>query len=103
MDHIIPIAIYSTNELWNLVPSDHHFNSHTKRARMSTPPRMAEAKGRLAQTYGLYVLSPSLKDALYSDLQLRFALKKDAEPEQVADTVARATLSIADARSIERF
>lgn len=103
VDHIIPIAVYPTNELWNLVPSDHYFNSHTKRARMPTPPRMTEAKGRLAQTYGLYLLSPSLKDALYSDLQLRFALKKDAEPEQVADTVARATLAIADARSVERF
>ena len=103
VDHIIPIAVYPTNELWNLVPSDHHFNSHTKRARMPTSPRMAEAKGRLAQTYGLYLLSPSLKDALYSDLQLRFALKKNAAPEQVADAVARATLAIADARSVERF
>lgn len=103
VDHIIPIVVYPTNELWNLVPSDHYFNSHTKRARMPTPTRMAEAKGRLAQTYELYLLSPSLKDALYSDLQVRFALKKDAEPAQVADAVARATLAIADARSVERF
>jgi HNH endonuclease len=33
MDHIVPIAVYPTNELWNLVPSDHYFNLHTKRAR----------------------------------------------------------------------
>lgn len=103
VDHIIPIAVYPTNELWNLVPSDHYFNSHTKRARMPSTPRMAEAKGRLAQTYRLYLLSPSLKDALYSDLQVRFALNKDAEPERVADTVARAVLAIVDARSVERF
>lgn len=52
MDHIVPIAVYPTNELWNLVPSDHYFNLHTKRARMPTSSRMAEAEKRLAQTYG---------------------------------------------------
>lgn len=103
MDHIIPVAIYPTNELWNLVPSDQYFNSHIKRARMPTPARMAEAKDRLSQTYGLYLLSPSLKDALHSDLQVRFALGKEPAPEQMADTVARAALTIADARSVERF
>jgi transposase len=27
VDHIVPVAVYPTNELWNLVPSDHYFNS----------------------------------------------------------------------------
>jgi hypothetical protein len=103
VDHIVPIAVYPTNELWNLVPSDHYFNSHTKRARMPTPARMAEAKGRLAQTYELYLLSSTLKDALRSDLRIRFALEETAEPERVANTVAGATLAIADARGVERF
>ena len=103
IDHIIPVAVYPTNELWNLVPSDQYFNSQIKRARMPTPARMAEAKNRLAQTYGLYLLSPLLRDALHSDLQVRFALEKEPEPEQVADTVARAVLTIANARSVERF
>lgn len=103
MDHIIPVTVYPTNELWNLVPSDAYFNSHTKRAKMPTPLRMAEAKARLVNTYGLYLISPALKDALRSDLQVRFALKESAEPEQVADAVTRATLAIADARSVERF
>lgn len=103
VDHIIPIAVYPTNELWNLVPSDHYFNSHTKRARMPTPSRMAEAEAKLAHTYGIYLLSSTLKDALRSDLKTRFALTETAKPEQVADTVARATLAIADARGVERF
>lgn len=103
VDHIVPIAVYPTNELWNLVPSDHYFNSHTKRARMPTPLRMAEATGRLAQTYELYLLSPTLKDALRSDLRIRFALEETAEPERVAHAVAGATLAIADARGVERF
>lgn len=103
VDHIIPIAVYPTNELWNLVPSDHYFNSHTKRARMPTPSRMTEAESKLAQTYSIYLLSPTLKDALRSDLKMRFALKETAKPEQIADTVARTTLAIADAREIERF
>lgn len=103
VDHIVPIAVYSTNELWNLVPSDHYFNSHTKRARMPTPSRMAQAKGRLAKTYGLYLYSSTLGDALRSDLRIRFALENVDRPDQVAETVARATLAIADARSVERF
>lgn len=103
VDHIIPIAVYPTNELWNLVPSDHYFNSHTKRARMPTSARMAKAEAKLAHTYSIYLLSSALKDALRSDLKMRFALKETAEPEKVADTVARATLAIADARGVERF
>lgn len=103
VDHIIPLVVYPTNELWNLVPSDHYFNSHAKRARMPTPARMAEAESKLAQTYNIYLLSSTLKDALRSDLKIRFALKETAKPEQVADTVARATLAIADARGVERF
>lgn len=103
VDHIIPIAVYPTNELWNLVPSDHHFNSHIKRARMPTPSRMAEAETRLVRTYETYLLSSTLENALRSDLKMRFALKDTAKPEQVANTVAKATLAIADARGIERF
>jgi hypothetical protein len=103
IDHIIPVAVYPTNELWNLVPSDHYFNSHTKRARMPSASRMEQARNRLAQTYELYLLSPSLKEALYSDLGVRFALEGIPEPGKVADTVVKATLAIAEARSVERF
>ena len=84
MDHIVPISVYPTNELWNLVPSDARFNAHVKRARMPTPPRMAEATLRLARTYALYATSPVLKDALGADLEERFALAPVAGPEDIA-------------------
>ena len=103
MDHIVPVSVYPTNELWNLVPADARFNSHVKRARMPTSPRMAEASLRLARTYDLYTKSPVLKDALGADLEERFALAPVAGPKDIAAAVAKATLSIANARGVERF
>jgi len=103
MDHIVPVSVYPTNELWNLVPSDARFNAHVKRARMPTPKTMAEATPRLARTYELYSTSSSLKDALGADLEERFALAPVAGPEDIAAAVAKAALSIADARGAERF
>ena len=103
MDHIVPVSVYPTNELWNLVPSDGHFNSHTKRARMPTAPRMVAASHRLARTYGLYMGSHALGQALRSDLRERFALSPIDKPEEIADAVAAAALSIADARGVARF
>jgi hypothetical protein len=35
-DHLIPVSMYPTNELWNLVPSSPSFNLHVKRDRMPT-------------------------------------------------------------------
>jgi hypothetical protein len=103
LDHIIPISVYPTNELWNLVPSDEYFNAHIKRARMPTPSRMAEATIRLVRTYELYMGSQALKEALRSDLKERFALAPISKPEEVAEAVAKTTLAIADARGVERF
>lgn len=103
MDHVVPVSVYPTNELWNLVPSDERFNAHVKRARMPTPSRMAEAQLRLAQIYESYAASFALKDALDSDVGERFALPPASEPETVAQAVAKTTLAIADARAVERF
>ncbi len=103
IDHIIPVSVYPTNELWNLVPSDGYFNAHTKRARMPTASRMASATRHLAQTYGLYMGSQSLGRALESDLRERFVLSPISRPKDIAETVAGATLAIADARSVARF
>lgn len=103
IDHIVPISVYPTNELWNLVPSDERFNAYVKRARMPTPSRMSEAAPRLARTYGLYAASVALKDALDSDVGERFALPPVSEPEAVARAVAKIALAIADARAVERF
>ncbi|MDP9457443.1 MAG: hypothetical protein CYG60_03020 [Actinobacteria bacterium] len=103
IDHIVPVSVYPTNELWNLVPSDERFNSHVKRARMPTTARMAEATPRLARTYEAYAASLSLRGALDSDVGERFALPPASGPEAIARAVARTTLAIADARSVERF
>lgn len=103
IDHIIPVSVYPTNELWNLVPSNEYFNAHTKRARMPTASRMTSATLLLAQTYGLYMGSQTLGQALRSDLRERFALSPISKPKEIAETVAGATLAIADARSVERF
>ena len=103
IDHIIPVSVYPTNELWNLVPSNEYFNAHVKRARMPTARRMASATRHLARTYGLYMSSQALGQALGSDLRERFALSRVGKPEDVAEAVAGATLAIADARSVARF
>jgi hypothetical protein len=103
IDHIIPVSVYPTNELWNLVPSDGYFNAHVKRARMPTARRMESATLHLAQTYGLYMGSQTLGQALSSDLRERFALSQIGKPEDIAKAVGGATLAIADARSVARF
>ena len=103
IDHIIPVSVYPTNELWNLVPSDEYFNAHVKRARMPTASRMASATLHLAQTYGLYLGSQTLGQAFGADLRERFALSRIGKPEDIAEAVAGATLAIADARSVARF
>jgi HNH endonuclease len=103
IDHIIPVSVYPTNELWNLVPSDEYFNAHTKRARLPTASRMASATPRLARTYGLYMGSQALGKAFRADLRERFALSLTSEPKGIAETVAGAALAIADARSVARF
>lgn len=38
-----------------------------------------------------------------SDLRERFALSPVSKPEEIAQTIAGATLAIADARSVARF
>jgi hypothetical protein len=64
---------------------------------------MASATLHLAQTYGLYLGSQTLGEALGSDLRERFALSRIGKPEDIAEAVAGATLAIADARSVARF
>ena len=103
IDHIIPVSVYPTNELWNLVPSDVYFNAHVKRARMPTPNWMESATLHLAQTYRLYMGSQALGQALSSDLHERFVLTQIGNAEDIANAVAYATLAIAEARSVERF
>ena len=73
LDHILPIAIYPTNELWNLVPSDPKFNSHQKRDRLPTAERLVIAQPHLERTYAKYSSSLALQAVLEQDVALRFA------------------------------
>lgn len=103
IDHIVPVSIYPTNELWNLVPSNSDFNKHKKRARMPTPERMAKAEPILDEIYSAYQRSDALRVALHYDLEFRFDLESSPSSKSIARSVSRTTLAIADARSAERF
>jgi hypothetical protein len=48
LDHVVPLSVYPTNELWNLVPSDPVFNMHVKRDRLPGAERLARARPHLS-------------------------------------------------------
>ena len=105
LDHILPIAVYPTNELWNLVPSDPTFNSHKKRDRLPGGDRLAAARPYLEQTYANYGESPELITVLKEDVGLRFARVEPgfAFPESVAHAVTDLVEEVAEARNLSRF
>ena len=72
LDHIVPLAIYPINELWNLVPADPHFNSHKKGVKLPSPEALKRALPHLATTYSSYGRSKKLKHALEEDVTVRF-------------------------------
>jgi hypothetical protein len=105
LDHILPIAVYPTNELWNLVPSDPAFNSHKKRDRLPGVERLVAARPYLEQTYANYGESPELISVLTEDVELRFARVQPglAFPESVAHAVTDLVEEVAEARNLARF
>jgi hypothetical protein len=105
LDHILPVAIYPTNELWNLVPSDPAFNSHQKRDRLPGMERLTTAKPYLEMTYANYGESPDLQTVLSEDVGLRFARVRPgtAFPALVADAVTDLVAEVAEARNLARF
>lgn len=44
IDHLILVAVYPMNELWNLVPCDREFNQHIKRDRLPDEGRLQTAE-----------------------------------------------------------
>lgn len=72
LDHLIPLAVYPVNDLWNLVPSDPRYNRHQKRDRLPSTPRLVAATPMLIQTYGHHQRSPVLDAVLQEDATLRF-------------------------------
>lgn len=105
LDHILPIAVYPTNELWNLVPSDPAFNSHQKRDRLPGAERLAIAQPYLEQTYTNYGESQSLIEVLKEDVRLRFARVEVglAFAESVAMAVTDLVEEVAESRNLARF
>lgn len=91
LDHLLPVAVYPLNELWNLVPADRAFNQHVKRDRLPSDERLAQARPRLVETYHLYLKSSELAPALRSDAVGRFStLSRGAQDTEFAVELARA-------------
>lgn len=72
LDHLLPLAIYPLNELWNLLPVDPEFNQRTKRDRVPSVQRLAAAEPFFAAAYASYGRSVPLSQAMHTDAALRF-------------------------------
>ena len=106
LDHLVPVALYPINELWNLVPADPHFNTRVKRDRLPSEARLAGAEPRLAETYARYLAAPPLARALADDVALRFPFLDPADsrfPHNLARAVVRFIGQLATARNVARF
>jgi len=73
LDHILPVSLYPINELWNLVPADPYYNSHTKRDRLPSQAKLQMAQPYLELAYRNYSTSTSLSLALKEDVAVRFS------------------------------
>ena len=104
LDHLVPIAIYPINELWNLVPADPDFNSHVKRDRLPSPDHLDRALPHLVQAYTHYTSIRPLSEALHDDCDTRFAHLQTADfPLAVAHATSDFIRSIIDTRNVAQF
>lgn len=104
LDHIVPIAIRPLNELWNLVPADPHFNSHTKRDRLPSAERLRMAQPLVLQTYNHYLKSSTLKTVLEADARNRFGVLSTVDfSAQLAVQVSAFVLALSEFRHVSQF
>lgn len=106
LDHLLPIAVYPINELWNLVPSDPQFNSHHKRDRLPSTASLQKAEPYLTHAYDLYTSSLNLQLVLREDVALRFAQVNGNTsdfPQRVTAAVTGFIREIAQARNLAEF
>jgi hypothetical protein len=106
MDHLLPVSVYPINEMWNLVPSDPHFNSRTKRDRLPKCERLEKAEPHLRRTYATYETAAPLAQALREDVAVRFAAVQTHGtdfPLSVARAVVHFIDQVAVSRSLARF
>jgi len=105
LDHLLPLAVYPVNELWNLLPVDREFNQRIKRDRVPSTQRLQEAEPWLAAAYTGYSSSPQLRSAVEEDAALRFATVRghsDFAPALARHAVAFIE-GMAAARYVVRF
>lgn len=102
LDHLVPISLYPTNELWNLVPSDPYFNSHKKRDRLPSSGKLAEAQPHLELAYRNYTSQPDLSQALRDDVAGRFVTVNHNAQETFPSSVAHAVVELIEQMSMSR-
>lgn len=97
LDHLLPLAVYPVNDLWNLVPADARFNNR-KRDLLPSTDRLTAALPRIAHAYTHYLDAGALRPVLRESARLRFS-----EVERVSDdpAVFAPALALATGRFIE--
>lgn len=106
LDHLLPIAVYPVNELWNLIPADPNFNSHKKRDRLPSLHRLELARPHLEMAYRHYSTSKALHRALQEDVAICFVSiqqRNAAFPVAVAGAVVELIEQVAESRNLARF
>ncbi|GAB2466607.1 hypothetical protein GCM10011375_32640 [Hymenobacter qilianensis] len=105
LDHLLPLALYPINELWNLLPVDRAFNQHVKRDRVPSDERLTAASHLLAAAYTNYLRSPGLQRVIREDAALRFPGLPPAAgfALQLARRATQFIEDVAAARFISRF
>ena len=100
LDHLLPIAVYPTNELWNLVPSDSKFNQHKKRDRVASEEKLCKARPFLQNTYDSYLQNEDLASELNFTAKSRFGR---VELDDLSNSVTEMIAKVGQMRNIARF
>jgi hypothetical protein len=106
LDHLVPLAIYPCNELWNLVPADPVFNQQVKKAKLPGSARLLQAQPVLEDTYARYAGQPLLARALAADVAARFSQLQrleDSGPSAIVAAVMGLIDYVATSRNVARF
>jgi hypothetical protein len=105
LDHLLPLAVYPINELWNLVPVDREFNQRVKRDRLPSQQRLVEVEPLLMEAYHNYGKSIALDRTIREEARQRFAGWNSAQ--NFSAQLARRTVEFigqaAEARYVTRF
>jgi hypothetical protein len=104
LDHLLPLAVYPVNELWNLLPVDRTFNQQVKRDKVPDAGRLAAAEPWLAAAYATYLQAPALQRAVHEDAALRFAGLGGVDfAAALAERAVRFIDAVAVSRYVRRF